>query len=301
MLARNEDWCLGLSLRAALLICDGVIFTDHGSTDRTREIVDEVRDETGKPIDYLRVDAEWWDEMPVRHEMLERGRRLGGKSFVIVDADEALTANLLPLAPKLIRECPPRTCLALPMVATYHSVWKRRVDGVWGYRSRLSWCFNDDGSLSWAPDGGYQHHMRVPRGCDPRAPYAAGAWHREDGPVDLGFGGVFHLQFVTRERLAAKSVYYKVMETIRWPGRMSADELNKKYDWTLSEAFGPDIGAPEFHPIPEHWWKGYQDLGWLRYLDVNRSPWQAEEARRLYAANPPGMFGGLEFHGVIQR
>lgn len=302
MLARNESWCLGLSLRAALLFCDGIVFTDHRSTDATPQIVEEVRRETGKPIDYRRVEDDHWDEMDVRHEMLVRGRRLGGKKFVVIDADEVLTANVIGLARSLIDPCPDRTCLALPMVSTYHSLYKRRVDGVWGERSRLSWCFSDDGSLSWAPDAGYQHHMRVPRGCNQRPSYAAGAWHPEEGPVDQHWGGVFHLQFASLNRLKAKAVWYKIVETIRWPGRMSPEALNRKYDWTLREVCNPDDGAPEIVPVPDHWWRGYLDRGWGRHLDLAAEPWQAAEARRLYETHKqhfPGGFDGLDLHGIV--
>ena len=35
MPARNEDWIIGLSARAALMWCDELIVMDHASTDRT--------------------------------------------------------------------------------------------------------------------------------------------------------------------------------------------------------------------------------------------------------------------------
>ena len=39
---RNEDWCLGLTLRALLRWVDSVVVLDHASTDGTREILAEV-------------------------------------------------------------------------------------------------------------------------------------------------------------------------------------------------------------------------------------------------------------------
>ncbi|HXO41397.1 MAG TPA: glycosyltransferase, partial [Thermoanaerobaculia bacterium] len=39
MPVRNEDWVLGLSLRAALLFLDEVVVLDHGSSDGTPELL----------------------------------------------------------------------------------------------------------------------------------------------------------------------------------------------------------------------------------------------------------------------
>ena len=42
MPVRNEDWCLGLTARAALKVVDHLIIFDHASTDRTPEIAQEI-------------------------------------------------------------------------------------------------------------------------------------------------------------------------------------------------------------------------------------------------------------------
>lgn len=305
MLARSEAWCLGLTLRAACVYCDVIVFTDHRSDDATPDIVREIAKETGKTIDYRRNDDERWDEMDVRQEQLNRGRSYGASHFVIVDADELPTANVLNVARSLVGQCPPGEARAFPMVAPYHSIHTRRIDGVWGRRSRLTWCFADAPELAWKAADGYQHHMRVPHGCKtPRPPYLGGTFGED--AVDINYGGIFHLQFAARHRLVAKAVWYKIMETIRWPGRMTAKELNKKYDWALKtdEDFSPEWYPPEHAPIPDEWWSGYIDRGWHRYLNLETEAWQAREARRLYAEHTkvkPKAFDGLDLYDVIER
>jgi hypothetical protein len=226
---------------------------------------------------------------------------MGGTHFVIVDADELLTFNVVSQAREIVLSCPSAHCLALPMVSSYWELHRRRVDGPYGQSSRLSWCFTDNGSLSWEPDFGYHHHMRVPRGCPQRAHYyPLCAAHPDIGPVHLNWGGVFHLQYASEARLKAKAVWYKVMETIRWPGRMSAQQLNRKYDWTLDEIHA-DMSLPEFMPIPDEWWRGYINLGWHKHIDLLAEPWQAKDARRMYheeLTRAPSAFDGLKLHGV---
>src|ERR1700679_1270037 len=96
MLARNGDWVIGLSARVALMWCDELVVVDHASTDRTRQILIEVRDEHGFPdrVHYLSDCQPRWDEMNQRQEMLEVAREHGATHCAIVDADEILTGNV---------------------------------------------------------------------------------------------------------------------------------------------------------------------------------------------------------------
>lgn len=296
MLARSEEWVIGLSLRAALLYCDEVVVLDHHSDDCTPRLVHEIKDQYPGRVGYIIDPTPHWDEMDQRQRTLDVGRERGGTHFVIVDADEVLTSNLLPRARQIVESCPEGRCLALPMVATYHSLSVRRVDWVWGHASRLTWCFRDNGGLSWrAASDGYQHHQRVPLGAPPRPELAV---------EGMTAGGVFHLQYVTRRRLEEKAVFYKVMEVVRWPARTSVAELNHKYDWTLREGGSgdPKDTPKDVHHVPDDWWSEYRARGWMRHLNVEAESWQAREARRLWAHYQPQFperFRGLKTYGVI--
>jgi glycosyltransferase involved in cell wall biosynthesis len=96
MPVRNEDWVLGLSARVALMWCDHLVILDHASTDRTQEILRDLCAEHPGRLTCLRNSEGLWDEMAHRQTMLEAARAENATHIAIVDADEILTANLVP-------------------------------------------------------------------------------------------------------------------------------------------------------------------------------------------------------------
>ena len=282
---RNEDWVLGLSLRASLSYCDAVVITDHGSTDRTAAIIQQVRAEfPDRDINVRRTDDPEWIEMDVRQEMLERGRRLGGTHFVIVDADEVPTGNLLSRLRDFALQPAAGRFVSLPMISPYHAPGVFRWDGPWGATNQIPWAFRDGAALRWKVPGAYQLHRRVPF-------KAAG-----QGPVLTGkdCGGLFHLQFVNRKRLQSKAAWYKMIETLRYPGLRSPTDLNRMYDWTLREE-----GEPQIYEVPDSWWAEYRERGWLRHFTPDAASWQLQEARRLLDEHGREVFSGLDLHGIV--
>jgi hypothetical protein len=138
MAVRNESWVLGLTLRAALEYCDAVVVTDHRSTDDSVRILEEMRAQSRAGAIHLeRSQQAEWMEMDERQAMLDRARAIGGTHFVIVDADELPTANLLPKLKRWALDTPPGQFLSLPMVSPWHALDVRRTDGVWGDLSRV--------------------------------------------------------------------------------------------------------------------------------------------------------------------
>ncbi|MDP9010234.1 MAG: glycosyltransferase family 2 protein [Pseudomonadota bacterium] len=281
---RNEDWVLGLSLRVSLSYCDAVVVTDHGSTDRSAQIIRDAQAEFPNcPIDVRRVESGEWREADLRQEMLERGRRLGATHFVIVDADEVPTANLLPQLRSLALRAQPGCCIALPMISPYYSATMYRWDGPWGEQSAIPWAFGDSSELHWNSSSAYQLHRRSPIEA-----------------IDQGLavsrkerGGLFHLQFINKDRLQSKAAWYKMMETVTYPGMRTAADLNQMYDWTLREDSTARIDA-----VPQAWWAAYRQRGWLQYLQPEARAWQFDEARKLLAEHGLERFSGLELHGI---
>jgi hypothetical protein len=286
MATRNEDWVLGLSLRAALCYCDLVVIADHASDDDTQRILGQVRAEFPHcTLEVFRVEHAEWDEMDVRQEMLDRARALGASHFVIVDADELPTGNLLPRLRRWALSTRPGEFNSLPMVAPYLGADVRRYDGAWGVQSSIPWCVGDAPSLHYAVRGAHQLHGRAPRGA-------------RDGGMLLSAphsGGLFHLQFIDAQRLAAKAVWYKMIETVRYPGLRSPAELNALYDWTLREP-----AAARLAPVPESWWAPWVARGWLEHLKPAARPWQLAEAERLLLLHGARTFAGLELHGLLE-
>jgi glycosyltransferase involved in cell wall biosynthesis len=285
MATRNEDWVLGLSLRVSLSYCDAVIMTDHGSTDRTAQIVRDAQAEFPIcPIDVRRVENGEWREGDVRQEMLERGRRLGATHFVIVDADEVPTGNLLPQLRSLALDADPGWCATLPMIAPYHSPTRYRWDGPWGEQSAIPWAFGDSAKLHWKISGTYQLHRRSPINAKDQGLLVS----------DIERGGLFHLQYINKDRLQSKAAWYKMMETVTYPGKRTAADLNQMYDWTLREDSTTRVDV-----VPQAWWAPYEERGWLQYLQPDARAWQLHEARKLAAEHGLERFSGLELYGIV--
>ena len=320
MPVRNEAWCLGLTLRAALMWCDTVICADHGSTDSSREIMEGIAQEVGLSRLIIRDDREQeWREMEQRQMLLHEARERGATHIAIVDADEILTGNLLPSKTALntintyLNAMKPGECLQLPMYQLRGSLDRYHANGIWGNRW-LSVAFQDDPRLSWSGD---KFHSREPE--YPGGGYSGGGKLRPYQPIKQGQGGSFHLWGVSERRLRAKHALYQVTEALRWPNK-SQDEIRRQYSlWRDPVASGlmypqmPEWGKPwTFADVPAEWWAPYVNL--LKYLDLGRSwmdpavdeplrfeptPWQEAEVRRLVAEHGAETFKGLDLFGVV--
>lgn len=295
MVVRNEAWILGASLRSALEWCDEVVVVDHASTDDTRKIITDVtgdyayrvhysRWEPTKTVKAMRDGKEFeipvvdpdapWDEMAVRQHSLELGRKHGGTHFAIVDADEMVTANLLPFVRDWFERLQPGQLLELPMLAMRTLHHYQADDSVWS-SAFITLGFADvKGKLSWKPAvDGYQHHNRPPYGyVEPR--------YRPVGEKE--YGGVMHLQFCNRRRLLAKHYLYAYTDHLRWPGRETKAELSRKYSQALE--------APKHtRQIPSEWWDG----ALLRLVNLDDVPWQEWQLSELLRQHGEDKFKGI--------
>lgn len=278
MVVRNEDWVIEASLKAAFRWCDGVALYLDRCTDKTYDIVMDtvigknfkVRGESG---------GQHWDEMAMRQQNLEDGRAMGGTHFAIVDADEILTANLMPVIKTWFLHLSPGQLMDLPMVPIRGDLdHYQDDDSVWS-RAYLTVGFRDMPGLSHRPGpDGYQHHNRPPFGCLPNRmrPLEGLAAH----------GGVMHLQFANQRRLLAKHVLYRMVDHLRWPGRETPKQLNYKYDQALQ--------APgKLSAAPAAWWDGYAK----ETIKLDGVPYQEDEIRRLLAEHGREAFEGLDLKG----
>ncbi len=290
MPVRNEEWCLGLSARAALLWCDELMILNHASTDDTEAIVFDLLGEYPGRIIYERVEGEWL-EMQHRQLMLETARERGATHIAIVDADEVLTGNLLKWAKNVFafiapREVPANHILHLPLYNLRGGLHKYHANGIWGNNRWLSTAFRDDARLHW---GGDTFHAREPKGIELRG-------YR---PIGQGEGGTMHLWGASERRLRAKSALYKLTERLRWPDRPVA-EIERMYNWAIKGETGSNYGTPEtwtYRDVPAEWWAPYMHL--TQYLDVDAEPWQEAECKRLVAEHGRDKFAGLDLFGVV--
>jgi hypothetical protein len=302
MPVRNEAWCLGLTLRAALMWCDTVICADHGSTDSSREIMEGIAQEVGLSRLIIRDDREQeWREMEQRQMLLHEARERGATHIAIVDADEILTGNLLPSKTSVntinayLRGIGKGECLQPPMYQLRGSLDQYHSNGIWGNRW-LSVAFQDDPRLSWSGD---KFHSREPE-------YPGGGKLRPYQPIKQGQGGSFHLWGVSERRLKAKHALYKCVERLRWPAKATV-EIERQYNlWRSPHDCSVKYGLQPawalewtFANVPAEWWAPYEGLGVKLVNDLTPGDlWQEAEVRRLVAEHGAETFKGLDLFGV---
>jgi Glycosyl transferase family 2 len=289
MPVRNEAWCLGFTLRIALQWCDTVIVFAHCCTDASIGIAREIGWGTGRVI-VATDDSERWDEMRHRQTLLDYARRTAATHIAIIDADEFMSANLLPSpdershgSPHIldyVNALPPAQILELPgynmrempgepLTMRYHA------NGVWGSRW-FATVFLDLPGLSWQGD---RFHHREPFGCN---------WARWR-PIRQGYGGTIHLWGASERRLRAKHVHYRLTERLRWPTKPVQD-IERLYSLATSPR------EPwTFHTLPPTWIEPYSD--WMQYLHIDEEPWQEADLRLLLETHGRDKFRGLDLLG----
>ncbi len=294
MPARNEDWILGLSARALLHWVDDLVILDHASTDGTAEILLDLEAECSR-VTVLRESDPVWREMSHRQRLLDKARELNATHVVTIDADEVLSANLLPHARAIVEDIPPGSVLQLPWITCRDSIHQQHRTGLWAEQF-ASAGFVDHPLYHWRPRSGYDFHQRAPMGR-PEVPFK---------PIKHHAGGILHLQYSSRRRLLAKQALYKMTEVIRWPKR--DDEklesylatINGRYNWSV---YGTPTSLPtpavfDLAEVPAEWWSGY--VGLMHHLHVDAEPWQEAECQKLWREHGSAKFAGLDLFGVVE-
>lgn len=300
ILARNEDWVLGLSARAALMWCDQLVILFHRCSDYTCALVADIAlDFAGRRIVVRSSYCSDWSEMSLRQDMLEIARGLDATHIVTIDADEVLSGNLLPTIREEVENTPEGWVLRLPwlqlarvcakcyggseLVKLYcpydHDV-SVMSSGMWG-RQNVTVAFPDDPAYHWKAQNGYDHHHRHPMGRE----------YQPHHPIQTRDAGLMHLQFLSRRRLIAKQFWYQLTERLRWGFEPSV--IRERYVPTVFEA-----DTAKVSPCPESWWAPYAHL--MQYIHIDREPWQEGECQRILMENP-GIAEGLDDFGLLRE
>lgn len=293
--ARNEEWCIGLSLRAMLMFCDSVVVLVHASRDRTLEIVQEISSENKGRVILGTDDSPVWAEMEHREKMLQVARADGATHLWIGDSDEIITGNLLPSANLHTHMSEPNIrawisirsnaqqrseILQLPGYNLRGSLNRYHANGIWGNRW-FSTAFKDSPDLGWAGD---RFHQREP---GPRRLF-------EYQPIKQGEGGIMHLWGANERRLRAKHRAYRIQERLRWPQKPAA-EIERMYSWaTDGDPGNAAFGTPDtwtYADVPYSWWRPYESL--MAYLDLPQIPWQEAWCDEMIQK-----YGKETFHGL---
>lgn len=279
-LLRNEAWICGLSLRAALRWVDGLEILAHACTDETIDIVQQVSSEHPGRVNLLIEDGDQhWSEMAHRDRLLGEARKHGATHIAVVDADEVLCGNLLPLIREQIACLPPGGFLRTGMPCCWRSLTEYRRDGrLWSNRNDLMLAFADHPNLKWQKNGGYDHHCREPKGS------------RHAAQMRTEVGGVMHLQWVSFRRLQAKQSWYQCIERLKYPNKPVA-EIARTYSFAMDEA------GLQLAPTPPEWWEPYSDI--LSHANLDVEPWHEQDIRRMFDEHGSEMFQGLNLQGEV--
>lgn len=288
---RNEDWCLGLTLRALLMWVDAIVVLLHACTDGSTDIVEQViREHDRGRLSVLHFPDPVWTEMMHRQTMLTCARAIDATHIVTLDADEILTGNLWvnPLDHEGMRaqikiNLLSNHILQLPGYNLRNGTAQYHSNGIWG-RRWFPVAFQDDPQLGWHGD---HFHHREPMGLHLN-PYR---------PIEQGQGGVMHLWGCSERRLKAKHALYKVTERLRWREKRIRD-IDQMYSWAIH-------GRPEandtpatwiYADVPAAWWEPHKSL--MKHLHLDTEPWQEAEVQRLVEKHGREYFQGLDLFGV---
>lgn len=265
---RNEAWLLRVTLGSVLSWCDEVVLALHACTDESASIVREISEEHFGRVWVREYPADRWDEMNMRQSLLGAARELKATHVAIVDADELLTANLLPTIRPLIESMPRNRILHLPGYNLRHGLSEYHANGIWSNRW-FSTAFVDSPELHWRGD---RFHSREPE------PKRLLPWM----PVLQGEGGLIHFWGASERRLIAKHRFYKITETLRWPNK-SHSAIETQYNQATHNT------GWNFAPVPAEWLAGYD----LSQIDLSGEPWQEKWSDRLI-----DVYGRVRFAGL---
>lgn len=235
--ARNEAQIIEQCLHALSLFTDAIVYLDDASDDNSVEIVESVASQYH--VERI-IKKQIWrrDEPADKNALLKAGREIGGTHFIVIDADEMLTANCLQndFLRNRIKDLKPGDRLMLNWI----HLWKQpdfyRSDAGWAYRFK-DFIFCDDGLCSYSSE--FIHTPRTPCNLSGISYYLDGNEH-----------GMLHFQFMNWTNVVIKQSWYKCLEHIRTPEK-SVEAINQRY------AFSMDTTHVEILPIQKSWFDGY--------------------------------------------
>jgi len=278
--ARNEKNIIAQCLRALSLFTDAIVYLDDASTDETSDIVASLAQELR--IERIIRKKEWVrDEPGDRNALLNAGRALGGTHFIVIDADEVFSANLL--ADQGLRQAilsmKPGDRLAMNWIQLWRSTEQFRFDRsvwTWNYKDII---FCDDGRCSYSSE--FIHTPRVPENLSGTRAILEG--------YDAG---LLHFQFVNWRNLLLKQAWYRCLEHIREPSK-PAREINSRY------APSKDEEGLGLQPAPSGWFDGYPFFD--RSLYDLPDCWREEQVLDWFEKYGREHFAGLDIWDVDWR
>jgi len=279
MPVRSEEWVLPLSLPAALLIVDGLVVIEHASSDSRTEILARA---DRRRVHVLRENDPVVHEARLRQRMLDRGREIGATHFLQIDADEVITANLVPRVRRAFSRLAPGETLWMPWLHLWDGLDRLRDDDSGISSHRMIAGFRDAPEIHFVDNRGYDIHRREP----------VGTGRQRKFPRTFRDGGLLHLAFASWRRLVSKMAWYKMIEVLRFSEYSEVAEIDRRYSRDVDECV-------RTVPVPREWWAGYEP--WRRGVDLDSQSWQESECVTMWRREGAARFRGLNLWDVPQK
>lgn len=276
--ARNEEKIIEQCLRSLSYYADAIVFLDDASDDDTLQIVRAIAGEC--KVEKILTKTNWYrDEPGDRNALLQAGRQIGGTHFIVLDADEMLTANCHKTGGlrEIILNLKPGDKLKLNWIQLWRSTDRYRYDNsvwTWNYKDFI---FGDDGRCAYNSD--FIHTSRTPYNL-------SGETYQVDEDYTYG---VLHFQFVNWRNLLVKQAWYRCLERIRNP-RKPVAQINALYRPSKDET---NLGLKD---APQDWFLGYPFFDATAYRQPEQ--WREKQVLQWFEEYGQAFFAELDIGDV---
>lgn len=267
---RNEELLIADCLRALAMVTDAIVVLDDASEDSSMAIVKSLQKECN--IERIHEKKIWYrDEPGDRNIMLKLGREIGGTHFVVIDADEMLTANLVKnnYLRNLILDLVPGDKMNMHWIRLWKKIDQFRTDGL---LKEVIFC--DDGKSSY--QSGFIHTSRIPNNLiDGKNLYIKPYFTY----------GLLHYQAVNWRNMEIRRAWYRCIIRVRKPEYTDA-QVN------ASCACHEDENNITLAQCPAEWFDGYSFFNPAVY-EAN-DIWREKQVITWLKTYGKGFFKGLD-------
>jgi hypothetical protein len=217
MQIRNESAVIEQAVHALSLYTDAIVILDDASHDDTVHICKAIAEQYHIESIMCNETSAWehGKESDNRQKLLDAGRAIGGTHFIVIDADEMLTANCAKnnFLRKHILRLNPGDRIFMNIMHCWGSLDRYRI-----YFNEKMKCFIfcDDGKSFYYPQ--FLHINRSPLNL-------AGGANLE--LTDDRYG-LLHFGYLNWDNVLTRQTWYKCLERVRNPAK-SAQEINSWY------------------------------------------------------------------------